>query len=317
MVNFVTALVILTFIVLMALLIFLYEKHRNNFVAENSLKIASLLELNDQTNFHHLDDTLDLRKHYDNKSNFNRINPSFLLTAEIKSNIAFYSRYITKINENRETKIRYDRNFDDILYSDRHIDYESLKISQKEFIQRENKILQKLKLSPVIDCTINLKTTYSSPQGRVFLSKSDVLSFDDLVVCFHSLSRSHIDKATLAQLRLLERGEVSDSLRYDILKRDNFSCVICGASAHQGVRLHVDHIIPISKGGKSTPDNLRTLCERCNIGKSNKLENEVKSIETTEKVCELCGSKLVRRKSKYGEFYGCIKYPSCKFTTKL
>ena len=304
----------LIIIVLVALLVFLREKHRNNLVTENSLKIASLLELNEKTNFHRLDDIIDLHKHYDNKSNFNRIDPSFLLTAEIKANIAFYSSYITKIHDNQEAKIRYDINFDDILYSDKCVDCESLKIPQEEFLKRENKILEKLKLSPVVDCTINLKTTYSSPQGRVFLSKSDVLYFNDLVVCFDSLSRSHIDKTIRAQLRLLERGEVSDSLRYDILKRDNFSCVICGASAHQGVRLHVDHIIPISKGGKSTHDNLRTLCERCNIGKSNKLECETK---TTEKVCELCGSKLIRRKSKYGEFYGCTRYPSCKFTTKL
>lgn len=59
-------------------------------------------------------------------------------------------------------------------------------------------------------------------------------------------------------------------LRYKILKRDNFTCQACGITAKDGIKLHIDHIIPISKGGKTTEDNLQVLCEDCNIGKSNK-----------------------------------------------
>ena len=57
-----------------------------------------------------------------------------------------------------------------------------------------------------------------------------------------------------------------------MLKRDNFQCQICGSSAQDGVKLHVDHIVPVSKGGKTILSNLRTLCDRCNMGKSDKLE---------------------------------------------
>ena len=64
---------------------------------------------------------------------------------------------------------------------------------------------------------------------------------------------------------------MTDSLRYDVLKRDGFKCQICGASAQDGATLHVDHIIPVSKGGKTEMSNLQTLCDRCNLGKSNKL----------------------------------------------
>ena len=61
-------------------------------------------------------------------------------------------------------------------------------------------------------------------------------------------------------------------MRYNVLKRDNFRCQICGRSAQDGVTLEVDHIIPISKGGKTEYSNLRTLCKDCNRGKSNKFE---------------------------------------------
>lgn len=68
----------------------------------------------------------------------------------------------------------------------------------------------------------------------------------------------------------LERSKMSQSLRYNILQRDGFRCQICGASAAQGAKLEVDHIIPISKGGLTVPQNLRTLCENCNRGKRDK-----------------------------------------------
>lgn len=64
--------------------------------------------------------------------------------------------------------------------------------------------------------------------------------------------------------------KISDKLRYTILKRDNFKCRACGASPAKNpeVELHIDHIVPWSKGGETTPENLQTLCSKCNIGKS-------------------------------------------------
>ncbi len=43
-------------------------------------------------------------------------------------------------------------------------------------------------------------------------------------------------------------------------------------AARTGVKLHVDHIKPVSRGGKSVMSNLQTLCEDCNCGKGNKYE---------------------------------------------
>lgn len=39
-------------------------------------------------------------------------------------------------------------------------------------------------------------------------------------------------------------------------------------------KLHVDHIIPIAKGGKTVKENLRTLCEECNWGKRDKYDED-------------------------------------------
>ncbi|MFZ2908538.1 MAG: HNH endonuclease [Candidatus Desulfobacillus denitrificans] len=59
------------------------------------------------------------------------------------------------------------------------------------------------------------------------------------------------------------------ALRYYVLRRDSFRCITCGASPaiSVGVILHIDHVIPWAKGGKTIAENLRTLCESCNLGK--------------------------------------------------
>jgi hypothetical protein len=81
-------------------------------------------------------------------------------------------------------------------------------------------------------------------------------------------------RATPGRVKDVDQHDIKLGLRYEVLKRDRFRCVLCGASpaTHLGCVLHVDHIIPWSKGGKTIPENLRSLCEPCNLGKSDKLE---------------------------------------------
>ena len=68
---------------------------------------------------------------------------------------------------------------------------------------------------------------------------------------------------------------VSKKLRLEILLRDNFHCRLCGRGIEDGVKLEIDHINPRSKGGKTMPDNLWTLCFDCNRGKSARLLKQV------------------------------------------
>lgn len=74
---------------------------------------------------------------------------------------------------------------------------------------------------------------------------------------------------------LEQRRLMTPSLRYSIMERDGFRCKLCGATEADGAKLHVDHIFPVSKGGRTEPNNLRTLCDYCNIGKGAKIEKTV------------------------------------------
>lgn len=70
--------------------------------------------------------------------------------------------------------------------------------------------------------------------------------------------------------------KVNWRLRAQVLIRDNCICQMCGASPAKdpNVNLHADHIKPWSKGGETVLENLRTLCMKCNIGKSDLHEED-------------------------------------------
>ncbi len=66
-----------------------------------------------------------------------------------------------------------------------------------------------------------------------------------------------------------KRRTLSDKERFLVFKRDNFRCVVCGASpaTQLGVQLVPDHIVAWANGGKTSVDNSQTLCIPCNQGK--------------------------------------------------
>lgn len=58
--------------------------------------------------------------------------------------------------------------------------------------------------------------------------------------------------------------ELSEELREQVFRRANYTCLCCGAQRSRGVRLQVDHIMPVKFGGSNNLSNLQTLCGRCN-----------------------------------------------------
>lgn len=74
------------------------------------------------------------------------------------------------------------------------------------------------------------------------------------------------------------RKSFSKKDRFEIFKRDNFTCQYCSIKAPNAV-LEIDHIIPICKGGKNDLNNLTTACFDCNRGKSgNELNYKIEEI---------------------------------------
>lgn len=70
-----------------------------------------------------------------------------------------------------------------------------------------------------------------------------------------------------------QRALMTSKLRKQIMQRDNCTCKMCGISTYKepNLLLEIDHIIPLSKGGLTTEENLQTLCWKCNRSKGAKL----------------------------------------------
>lgn len=100
-----------------------------------------------------------------------------------------------------------------------------------------------------------------------------------------------------------ERASIGKSVRFKVFKRDAFSCQYCGATP-PSVVLEIDHIHPVSKGGKNSLDNLITACFSCNRGKSAGLLSDVpksildKATEIKEREAQLKGyTKILQDKA--------------------
>ena len=77
---------------------------------------------------------------------------------------------------------------------------------------------------------------------------------------------------------MAKRKGISKSTRFEVFKRDSFTCQYCGKSATDVV-LEVDHINPVSKGGDNDISNLITACFDCNRGKRDKKLTENQAIK--------------------------------------
>lgn len=73
---------------------------------------------------------------------------------------------------------------------------------------------------------------------------------------------------------MAKRTSTGKSTRFEIFKRDHFTCQYCGAQP-PAVVLVIDHIHPVCEGGTSDMDNLITSCETCNQGKAGKTLDQV------------------------------------------
>lgn len=96
--------------------------------------------------------------------------------------------------------------------------------------------------------------------------KLDVNNLDKFVDYLNSLIKF---KNSIAGQRAL----MTSKLREKIKNRDNYTCKNCGISERdeKHLLLEIDHIIPLSKGGITSEDNLQTLCWKCNRSKGSRI----------------------------------------------
>ena len=99
----------------------------------------------------------------------------------------------------------------------------------------------------------------------VFKGKAEVVKSEDTVIV---TDKKEYERPLIIRLLnyvkyVYRRLRVN---RHRIYKRDGYRCVYCGNTK----QLTIDHVIPKSKGGKNTWENLVTCCIKCNLKKSDR-----------------------------------------------
>ncbi|PWT28412.1 HNH endonuclease [Butyrivibrio fibrisolvens] len=238
-------------------LVFQYSSRYKAITNLNSLYLFNVLEkkynyrwfVNSKQKY----DRFDFRKQFKETV---RENPSYFLTISEK---AAYNNDLYKKYKNEVIKLP--------DFSEKN--GSRLKYNFKRFSKYEHKICDNELLHPVINPIFECTVRYTSPAGRNSYCNFRSFSSDMIYSLIDEIQKDNKRKDSTAYQRSL----MTPTLRYNILKRDGFKCLLCGRSAEDGIKLHVDHIIPVSKGGKTIYSNLRTLCNECNQGKSDKYDS--------------------------------------------
>ncbi|MBQ3210221.1 MAG: HNH endonuclease [Oscillospiraceae bacterium] len=242
------------------------EKQRG-LVKQTSSKCHDLFLINKRYSFHELEKEYTLSKFVNSKSQFDHFDSFGFLVDDISKNLFWAESLLKKASENRKwskeywAEVKQIKNTADVVI-------QSCGMSVPRYTKIEDELFNKLLLSHSTDVSIHVVVIYITPKGRHHYRNEAVYDEHDI--------RAAIDKAKNREQKKAERKDqrslMTPTLRYKILQRDGFRCVLCGASRNDGAILEVDHIIPVSKGGLTTESNLRTLCRECNRGKSDKYD---------------------------------------------
>ncbi len=257
---------------IIALVFLLRKKKYETFVINNSKALDELTQLNDKYEFYDIKEYTE--KHtYDNKVFYNGISCEDYLIYQLQFKQKDVYQQLKKVSLNKSNYSNYSKELSDINCFDEY--YNSTDKYNKKYLSYiEAKLFEYYtKEKPITEFKINVILHLSNINGVVYKSKG--YSFNEVQIKTY-ISRLHNrsgffynDKGIWDSICRVERGKVSNKMRFSIYKRDGYRCRICGRTRRYAY-LEIDHIKPIAKGGKSTYDNLQTLCKRCNQEKGDK-----------------------------------------------
>jgi hypothetical protein len=187
-----------------------------------------------------------------------KMNPDFYYIDEEDNPIIPFNEYLNKLVQLKIYLLNFHRNL--------HFPIDILGI---------NEIINSFVIFyPIYDSLIRI----AKGEEPIFDKLTSMLKYKDIIGSIESIEKgmdlekkiTQEEENIILSKNIDDKNIVKAGIRWQVFERDNFKCVACGKSAIDGAILHVDHILPRSKGGKDIMDNYQTLCHLCNIGKSNK-----------------------------------------------
>lgn len=251
----------------------IFEFRLKKIVLKHSKKLKQLLEINKNHHFNQdLKNNYDYTYRYNTKAKLYSLDFDEVFLELIGQNFAVVTELINKVDFNIDSYKKYSEEYKSIKAHFTNGDAKKFRVSLKRLNDKEDFIFKNNLLKPKLDVSITLLLRYTSLRGRNSYLRKNVYNFFEIKSFYQEYLKRKAHQETRAFKMKLERSKMNASLRYKVLIRDKKTCQICGMGSDDGAILHVDHIIPVAKGGLTTLTNLRTLCDRCNLGKKDQIE---------------------------------------------
>lgn len=256
-------------------------KRRNrkyvDFVNEHSLAIRAIKELNSKYQFSSIY-PLIYKYCYDSTRNFEKVSCKDYLIYQFHLDTLSIRRIIKSRNNNISKEIDYKSKVD--LTKDKLGDFD---VSIEDLDEEKLRNIESIVFNDLIEkantdfyAEVHLYLTRGR-MHRVIDEKKESFDLNEIIDALKSIDSSKVidgrrfySGEVWGSIERVERAKVSNELRQEIFERDGYTCVNCGSTEKES--LEIDHIKPISKGGKTEPGNLQTLCHDCNVRKGNNFD---------------------------------------------
>lgn len=256
-------------------------KRRNrkyvDFVNEHSLAIRAIKELNSKYQFSPIY-PLIYKYCYDSTRNFEKVSCKDYLIYQFHLDTLSIRRIIKSRNNNISKKIDYKSKVDLVKDKLENFDVSIEDLNEEKLRNIESIIFNDLieKVNTDFFAEVHLYLTRGR-MHRVVDEKKESFDLNEIIDALKSIDSSKVidgrrfySREVWGSIERVERAKVSNELRQEIFERDGYTCVNCGSTEKES--LEIDHIKPISKGGKTEPGNLQTLCRDCNARKGNNVD---------------------------------------------
>lgn len=250
------------------------KKKYNSFILQNSPTLKKLEEINCKYKFSpHID--FDQFHTYDNENMYDEISCMDYLIYQLQF---LSNKVIKQIDKEKQNGRLYQEYIKELTTLPSLGNYlvDTQKLNHKRLVATEKRLIRKNTFAePPIDFYIKVTLYCSQINGQVYDHKTKTFYTDTILTLIKRLRNRrgtfYNDREIWDSICRVERGKVSNKMRFSIYQRDGYRCCKCGVS-QRDAQLEIDHIIPIAKGGKSTYDNLQTLCHECNVEKGDTIQ---------------------------------------------
>ena len=242
----------------------LVNKKYRNFILANSEALEKLDLINKKYNFYKIAN-YDMVHSYDNVNFYEDISCEDYLIYQLVAKQKSISKALKNALENKNNYLLYIEETKAITLGIFKSELGKFKLNK--LLTMEKKMFSKKVLNPVVVFTINVKLIRTNINGERKESKNRTFKAEQIKELITKLNQKqgsfYLNRDIWDSICRVERGKVTNKMRFSIYSRDGYRCCMCG-KRDRGDNLEIDHIYPIAKGGKSTYDNLQTLCHRCN-----------------------------------------------------